>query len=177
MAESTRCAYGYQFPDLLCCLLLSGQPFRVNATVSPSEPSNEHFGPALPNLCEAEMLPQQSPERPQERFQAPCLKSHSRFGPPSRLIPVLLCISQISMHCRFVQSLSPTPASIRIPISRRDAQRPHGLIRPHHIARSHDTSAALSASDTSRSHREISAKAQPYVSARANAANTTSHDR
>jgi len=32
--------------------------------VSPSEPSNEHFGPALPNLCEAEMLPQQSPERP-----------------------------------------------------------------------------------------------------------------
>jgi hypothetical protein len=32
--------------------------------VSPSEPSNEHFGPALPNLSEAEMLPQQSPERP-----------------------------------------------------------------------------------------------------------------
>ena len=32
--------------------------------VSPSEPRNEHFGPALPNLSEAEMLPQQSPERP-----------------------------------------------------------------------------------------------------------------
>jgi len=61
--------------------------------VSPSEPSNEHFGPALPNLSEAEMLPQQSPERPQERFQAPCLKSHSRFGPPSRLIPARLCTS------------------------------------------------------------------------------------
>jgi hypothetical protein len=31
--------------------------------VSPSERSNEHFGPAL-LLSEAEMLPQQSPERP-----------------------------------------------------------------------------------------------------------------
>jgi hypothetical protein len=32
--------------------------------VSPSEPSNEHFGPALLNPSEAEMLPLQSPERP-----------------------------------------------------------------------------------------------------------------
>jgi hypothetical protein len=63
--------------------------------VSPSEPSNEHFGLALP---EAEMLPQQSPEGPTERFQPPCLELHSRFSPRSGLIPVLLCISQISMH-------------------------------------------------------------------------------
>src|SRR5712671_6073764 len=31
------------------------------------------------------------------------------------------------------QPFSPTPASIRIPISRHDAQRPYSLIRSHHI--------------------------------------------
>jgi hypothetical protein len=37
------------------------------------------------------------------------------------------------LHCRFGQRFTPTPASIRISVSGRDAQRPDGLIRLYHV--------------------------------------------
>src|SRR5438132_5869578 len=37
------------------------------------------------------------------------------------------------LHYRFGQWFSPDPASVRISVSGGNAQRPNGLIRPHHV--------------------------------------------
>ena len=54
---------------------------------------------------------------------------------------------QSYLQWRAMQWEAPSPASIGVSVFGRDAQRPFGLIT---FARSHDTSADFSASDTSR---------------------------
>jgi hypothetical protein len=73
-------------------------------------------------------------------FRIPVFRTRFRY-----LIPPMRCYN-LTEKLKSVQNLSlgaipgrggngfaPTPASIGISISRRDTQRPYGLIRPHHI--------------------------------------------
>ena len=64
------------------------------------------------------------------------------------------CTRGKSRHPKFCTMVRPAvlprPTSIRISISGRDAQRPYGLIRPHHVCSQPRQPVALSASDTSR---------------------------
>ena len=106
--------------------------------MSPPEPCNERFGPALPEICsKPRCCPSSHRSAPESGFQAPCPELHSPFGPGSRLRPAPLYAHQrgsvFGMRDGFDYLFAPTPASIGVPISSRDAQHPYGLIRLHHI--------------------------------------------